>query len=152
MMRPGLLLAVMVSAFALLAPAAGAHAVLAHSSPADGSTLARAPGEVRLSFSEAISPRFRVVRVIDGRGRVVRGVRVRGAGARGLVASVPRLRHGAYEITWEVLAAADGHVTGGALAFGVQTKPLAARDAGGPGAGAPPSEALARWLDVALLA
>src|ERR1700752_3285123 len=121
MPRRGLLAAVLISAFAALAPDASAHAVLARSDPAGGSALARAPHSIRLRFSEAISPRFRVVRLIDGRGRTLRGFRVPPSGSRELVVSVPRLPGGPYQVTWEVLADADGHVTGGALVFGVGT-------------------------------
>jgi copper transport protein len=154
MARRGLFLAVLASTFAFafaLAPDAGAHAVLARSEPADGSTLARPPHEVRLQFSEAISPRFRVVRVIDGGGRAVAGARVRAGGSRELIVSVPRLRRGPYQVTWEVLAENDGHVTGGALVFGLGARPLAARDGGGPGAAPAPLEASLRWLDLVLL-
>src|SRR3954452_8177292 len=131
MARRGPFVGVLAFAFAALAPEAGAHAVLGRSAPADGARLAPAPQQLRLEFSEAISPRFRVVRVIDGRGRAVAGARVRASGARELLVDVPRLARGAYQVTWEVLADDDGHVTGGALAFGVAARPVAA--ARGPG-------------------
>src|SRR6188472_1265788 len=112
MARRGLLLAVLVASFAALAPDAGAHAVLARARPADGSTLTRAPREIRLQFSEAISPRYRIVRVVDGRGRTVRGARVRPDGSHGLRVALPELPRGPYQLSWEVLAEDDGHVTG----------------------------------------
>src|SRR4051812_6371838 len=149
--RHGLILAVLVAAFAALAPDAGAHAVLARSRPVDGSTLARAPHEIRLEFSEAISPRFRVVRVTDGHGRAVAGAHVRADGSRGLTISLPKLRRGAYQVSWEVLAEDDGHVSGGAMVFGVRTIPGGVRDARAPGAAPAPADAWTRWLDLALL-
>jgi copper transport protein len=137
-----------------LAPDAGAHAVLVSSEPTDGAALARAPGVLRLRFSEALSERFRSVRLIDARGRVVAGTSVRrGQDGRELAVAVPRLPRGTYELDWEVLAADDGHVTGGGLAFGVATRPPAgARARGVPGTGGPPLDAALRWLDFALLA
>jgi copper transport protein len=146
--RRGPFLAVLLGTFAALVPDAGAHAQLVRSRPADGSTLARAPGEIELRFNEAISPRFRFVRVIDAKGRVVAGTRLRDAGdSHGLVVRVPRLARGAYEVTWEVLAEDDGHVTGGAFGFGVGARP-AAGVARTPGAAAPPLETLWRWIDL----
>ena len=63
-------------------------------------SLAGAPGQVSLRFSEDISARFRLVSLLDGRGRVVAGTRVRsGADARTLLLDVPRLPRGTYEVT-----------------------------------------------------
>jgi copper transport protein len=150
MPRRGLFLSVLASAFAGLAPSAAAHAVLVRSEPPDGSALARAPREMSLRFNEDISPRFRVVRLVDARGRAVAGVRVRSDGARGLALTVPRLPRGAYQLTWEVLAEDDGHVTGGALVFGVAAR-APARAPGGPGTAPVPLEAALRWVDLTLL-
>jgi copper transport protein len=151
MARRGLLLAVLVASFAALAPDAGAHAVLARARPADGSTLTRAPREIRLQFSEAISPRYRIVRVVDGRGRTVRGARVRPDGSHGLRVALPELPRGPYQLSWEVLAEDDGHVTGGAMAFGVGATPGGARKLRAAGAAPAPAEAWLRWLDLGLL-
>ena len=150
MPRRGLLLSVLASAFAGLAPSASAHAVLVRSEPADGSALARAPREIALRFSEDMSPRFRVVHLVDARGRAVAGVRVRGDGSRGLALTVPRLPRGAYQLTWEVLAEDDGHVTGGALVFGVAAR-APPSPPGAPGAAPAPFEAALRWVDLVLL-
>jgi copper transport protein len=148
-----LTLALAVGAAGVWTPGAGAHARLVHVSPADGAALAAAPRQVQLQFNEAISPRFRVVRLIDGRGHVVVGAVVRpGSDAHRLVLDLPRLRRGAYQVSWEVLAQDDGHVTGGAAVFGVATRPLAASRAGAaPGAAVAPVAASLQWLDVSLL-
>jgi copper transport protein len=142
----------LLGAFAAVAPAAGAHARLVGSDPADGSALARAPGNVRLQFNEGISASFRRVVLLDGQGRAVAGTRVtRGRDAREIVIGVPPLGRGTYQLDWEVLAQQDGHVSGGAMAFGVRARPaLAPRTAAG--AAPPPPEALLRWLDFLLLA
>src|SRR5262245_64761521 len=105
MARRGLLIAVVASALLTLAPDAHAHAVLARSEPADGSTLVKAPREIRLRFSERISPRFRVVRVVDGHGHAVAGARVRADGPRGLSVALPDLGRGASQARWAVVAA-----------------------------------------------
>jgi copper transport protein len=137
-----------------LAPGASAHAVLVRSAPADGTALADAPGGLRLRFNEDVSERFRRVRLIDARGRVVAGTSVRrGADARELAVAIPRLPRGTYQVDWEVLAEDDGHVTGGALVFGVATRPPAGvRPRGTPGTGGAPLDAALRWVDFTLLA
>jgi copper transport protein len=145
-------------AIALLAPAVGAptaaaHADLEKSAPADGVTLGGAPRKIQLRFSEAISPRFRVVHLIDGRGRVVAGTSLRsGSDPSRLVLDIPSLRRGAYEVAWEVVAQGDGHVTGGAIVFGVRARPQAGGRTGpAPGTTVAPLSAWTRWLDLVLL-
>ena len=138
--------------FAYASAGADAHAVLVSSQPADAASLADAPRQVTLRFSEEISTRFRLLSLLDGRGRVVSGTRLRGgADARTLLLEVPRLRRGTYEVTWEVLAQADGHVTGGAIVFGAGV-PAGAAPREAPDAGPPALEAGLRWLDFALYA
>jgi methionine-rich copper-binding protein CopC len=109
----------------LLAYPAAAHAVLVGSEPADGVTLARAPGTVRLYFNEDISPRFSSARLVDRSGRTVAGTRV--ITARGdprlLVLELPVLETGAYGVLWQVLAEYDGHTTSGAVVFSVGGAP-----------------------------
>jgi copper transport protein len=151
------LAAAAVAALALagpLAPRASAHAVLVHSEPADGTALAGAPGGLRLRFNEDISERFRRVQLIDARGRAVAGTSVRrGTDGRELAVAIPRLPRGTYQVDWEVLAEDDGHVTGGALVFGVATRPPAGvRARGAPGTGGAPLDAALRWVDFSLLA
>ena len=152
MTRRLLVLAMVIAAFAWSPAPAGAHAVLTSSEPADAAALDGAPHHVVLRFSEAISSRFQLVRLIDGRGHVVAGARLRaGDGPRALVLDVPRVARGTYEVTWQVLAQDDGHVTGGAIVFGVG---VSAGAAPRPAPEAAPStlEAGLRWLDFALYA
>ena len=143
------------AAATLVAPSgAWAHARLVAAEPADGVAMAHAPGQVRLRFDEDVSPRFRVVRLVDAHGRVVAGTALRaGSSRRELVLTLPPgLRRGAYDVTWEVLAQEDGHVSGGATVFGVGTQPRpGARRAEVPGAAVGPLSAWLRWLDLALL-
>lgn len=142
----------------LLAHPAAAHAVLVGSEPADGVTLAHAPGTVRLRFSEDISARFSSARLVDRNGRTVAGTRV--ITARGdprlLVLELPALETGAYGVLWQVLAEYDGHTTSGAVVFSVGegsgriSLPRAAT-AGGA-AVARPADVARRWIGVSLLA
>jgi len=102
-------------------PAARAHAVLERSSPADGETVAAAPDEVTLEFSEPVDAGLGAVRVYDERGRQVD---TGDAGALpGDPAAVraglpPDLPDGTYVTTWNVVSA-DGHRISGALVFGL---------------------------------
>src|SRR5439155_19576474 len=50
---------------------AGAHALLAESTPADGATVADPPIEVLLTFTEAPDPVLAVVHVLDASGQRV---------------------------------------------------------------------------------
>jgi copper transport protein len=152
MTRRLLVAATLVVAFAWVAPSAGAHAVLVRSQPADTASLDGAPRHVALRFSEAISTRFGLVRLLDGRGHVVAGTRLRpGDGSRALVLDLPRLHRGTYEVTWEVLAQDDGHITGGAIVFGVGV-PAGTAPRRAPDASPSTLEAGLRWLDFALYA
>jgi copper transport protein len=152
MTRRLLIASTIIAAFALTPAAAGAHAVLTSSEPADAVALDGAPRRVVLRFSEAISTRFQLVRLIDGRGHVVPGTRLRaGDGPRSLVLDVPRVARGTYEVTWQVLAQDDGHVTGGAIVFGVGV-PAGAAPRPAPEAAPSTLEAGLRWLDFALYA
>jgi copper transport protein len=141
-----------LSVFAAIAPSAGAHARVVSGDPADGSALPRAPTTVRLRFNEQVSPSFLRAVLLDERGRAVAGIRVSRAGdGRQLVIWVPLLPRGTYQVDWEVLAQADGHVSSGAMAFGVRARPvLGARTRAGDAP--PPAEAVLRWIDFALLA
>jgi copper transport protein len=133
-------------------PAAEAHARLADSTPADGVALGGAPRQLALHFSEPISPRFRVVRLIDGHGRIVAGTVLQAGGdSSRVIVRVPRLPHGTYQLDWQVLAEDDGHITGGAVTFGVGVRPHAARAANAPGTTIAPLSAWMRWADLLLL-
>ena len=52
----------------LSAPAAHAHALLDHASPLVGGTVAAAPHEVTLSFTQSLEPAFSRVEVTDSSG------------------------------------------------------------------------------------
>ena len=104
---------------------AEAHAALSASEPADGATLERAPDEILLSFSEPVDPKISSIRVLDTNGRnVARGsAQTLPADAKKYRIRLSAIGEGVYIVSWRVLSRADGHVTGGTLAFGVGVSP-----------------------------
>jgi putative copper export protein/methionine-rich copper-binding protein CopC len=100
---------------------AGAHALLASSSPADGATVDRPPAEMLLVFTEALDPALSTVRVTDTAGTEVTAGPARPVPGQPAQLRVPlgSLAEGAYTAAWRVTSPADGHTTIGAVAFGV---------------------------------
>jgi len=102
---------------ALATTAAGAHAFLDHASPLVGSTVAAAPHEVTLSFTQSLEPSFSTVEVIGPKGaRVDAGkAQISGNTMRvGLKAAGP----GTYHVHWHALSV-DTHKTQGSFTFHV---------------------------------
>lgn len=116
-----LVAAVFVLAFAA-APAA-AHAQLVSSSPGAGETLAEAPSELRLVFSERLVPQATTVDVLDANGRLV----IAGGGSVDpsdpflLTVALPTLATGGYTVEWRNVSADDGHGAQGFYTFGIGT-------------------------------
>jgi methionine-rich copper-binding protein CopC len=101
----------------LMASSAHAHAHLESASPAAGSTVATAPSEVTLSFSEKLEPAFSRLEV-----RNAQGARVDQAPAtiNGNTISAPLkpVPPGRYTVRWRVLSV-DTHKTEGSFTFQV---------------------------------
>jgi copper resistance protein C len=94
-----------------------AHAFLDHASPLVGSTVAAAPREVTLSFTQRLEPAFSSVQVTDSKGaRVDQGkAQISGSIMRvGLKALSP----GTYKVHWRALSV-DTHTTQGSFSFHV---------------------------------
>lgn len=111
------LIYVLVSIFvvALGMPAARAHAFLNQATPAVGSTVAAAPDELSLSFTQSLEPSFSTVEVTGPNGaRVDQGKpKISGNSMRiGLKPSGP----GAYHVQWHALSV-DTHTTQGSFTF-----------------------------------
>jgi copper transport protein len=122
---------------------AGAHAVLQSSSPAHGSTLDAAPREVVLTFSEPVNPEASSAQVLDSSGRVVSLGSEVGEDTRTLRVKLSALSRGSYTVRWKVQSRLDGHLTAGALIFGVGQAP-AAQPSSQPG---PPWwQVVLRWV------
>jgi len=98
---------------------ANAHAHLAAARPAMGSTVASAPTELGLDFSEAVNPGFSGATVSGpgGLGVSLGKARSGSQGGRTLVLPVDgTLAPGTYRVDWHALAV-DGHKTTGSYGF-----------------------------------
>lgn len=112
------LLAAVVVALALGAPAAGlAHSLLLESSPAAGASVA-APSGVDLRFNNRIEKRLCRLRVIDAAGHATALPVALDGPADRLRAALGPLATGAYRLEWQVLST-DGHVVTGSFDFRV---------------------------------
>ena len=109
-------------AIAIVAPLyadfAAAHAVLVSSNPANGAILSQPPREIRLSFNEAIEARFSSVTLTRSDGKKVQtGGSSSDAQKRSdLVASLPSLQPGKYQVRWQATSA-DSHRIQGSFGF-----------------------------------
>ncbi len=111
----------LVAALFCLASAgeASAHAFLKTATPAVGSTVPTAPGEVAITFTEGVEPRFSTITVQNAAGARMEsgGVHLEG-GATVLAVPVKSLPPGAYTVTWHATAV-DTHKTQGRFGFTV---------------------------------
>jgi copper resistance protein C len=101
------------------AGSAFAHAHLDHASPAVGSTVAQAPKEVVLWFTNQLEPAFSSIDVRDEKGAaVVSGKAALGGDRTQLRVPLKPLRAGTYKVIWRVLSV-DTHRTQGDFTFRV---------------------------------
>jgi copper transport protein len=117
-----------LAALLLLPARAEAHALLVRSDPAAGSSLARVPGAVDLTFSEAPDAAASTVQVLDTSGAAVSRGPARaapGSPFRLTVALAPLL-NGVYTVRWKTVSADDGHASSGSFTFGVGPSAYAA--------------------------
>ncbi len=106
-------------AFAALAPASAlAHASLVSTSPAEGVVLQESPSEVRLEFSEPVSPTL--IKLFRPDSSAVEPPDVRQAG-NAVTVVMPALDRGTHILSWRVTSE-DGHPVGGSLVFSVGEK------------------------------
>jgi len=120
--KRGLLFVIALIASGLAPCAAFAHAHLVKASPAVGSQVSASPKEIRISFSEAIEPRFSGIEVKTSSGSAVE------TGAAGVdpgdkatlvVPLKAALAAGSYKVTWHVVSV-DTHKTQGSFSFEVK--------------------------------
>lgn len=120
----GALLRVLVMVFAglvvVLAPAspASAHAALLGANPAPGSVVGNSPTEIRVTFSEPVTPVSGRVQVLAPDGKRISGT----ATADGAILTVPVRRAdrplGTYLVSYRVISA-DSHPVAGGFTFSV---------------------------------
>ena len=117
--RPVLVAVVAALAMLATASAAGAHARLITTDPANDAVLEQSPDAVLLRFDEPVETAFGAVRVYDARARRVDSGDVeRPSGREVQVALDRRLARGTYTATWRALSG-DGHPISGAFVFHV---------------------------------
>ena len=104
-------------AVTLLPAAALAHAMLDHASPRVGSTVATAPKELTLWFTEKLEPAFSTAEVRNAQGAVQSGkAHVDGSDRTELRVPLKTLSSGTYTVSWRVLSV-DTHRTQGTFSF-----------------------------------
>jgi copper resistance protein C len=99
---------------------AAAHALLEQALPPVGGTVAKAPAEVTIEFSETVEPAFSTIAVTDAAGnRVDTGKPQTASGdAKRLAVGVKPLSAGTYTVTWHATST-DTHRTQGHFSFTV---------------------------------
>jgi copper resistance protein C len=116
-MRHTCLFAVIALSTCFATGEATAHAFLDHAEPRVGNTVATAPREVTLWFTQKLEPAFSSITVTNAAGERVDSGKARVSGTQ---MSVP-LRPGGpgtYRVNWHVLSA-DTHTTEGNFTFQV---------------------------------
>ena len=115
--------AAIITALSLLLVAAAparAHAHLDHAIPAIGSTVAQAPKEVVLSFTETLEPAFSTIEVRDADGAPMQAGKATLDPANRTQLRVPLkpLAPGTFKVIWRVLTV-DTHRMQGDFSFRV---------------------------------
>jgi copper transport protein len=119
---------ILVAVFALgagFASNASAHAYLVKTSPVASGVLNTPPGQVALTFDEAVEPRFAIVSVTDAEGHQQTTEHPRRSPADPDTLAVPLksgLPEGWYLVYWRAISV-DGHPVQGAFTFAVGPNP-----------------------------
>ena len=96
---------------------ASAHAFLDHAEPRVGNTVATAPREVTLWFTQKLEPAFSTITVTNAAGQRVDTGKARVSGSQ-MTVSLRSGGAGTYHVTWRVLSV-DAHTTDGNFSFQV---------------------------------
>jgi methionine-rich copper-binding protein CopC len=98
-----------------------AHSQLVSSIPAAGETLTTSPTAITADFSEAVDPGRSTLelRGPDGAQIALGGVPDGGARTQMVIAGVPALKPGVYEVRWTTVTADDNGVERGTFTFAV---------------------------------
>lgn len=102
--------------------AARAHAFLDHAEPAVGSTLAAAPPQLKIWFTDDLVATGCSLQVTDAAGKQVdkKDPRVDDKEKSLYTVSLPALPPGTYKVTWHALCP-EGHKTQGTFTFTVKS-------------------------------
>ncbi|MDE2869125.1 MAG: CopD family protein [Chloroflexota bacterium] len=137
-----------LTALALVAAPAGAHANLVRSSPSPGTAVDPAPPVVYAEFSEAIDLGYSSLEVLDANGQPVTTgpTEPDPTTPTAMLVPVGELADGTYVVVWRTLSVVDGHVIRGSFAFGVG-EPVAPDVAVAVASiESSPAAAVSRWL------
>jgi copper resistance protein C len=108
----------MISLLLLLATGqASAHAFLDHAEPRVGNTVASAPSEVTLWFTQKLEAAFSTITVTNAAGQRIDTGKTRVSGTQMSISLRPG-GTGTYHVTWRVLSV-DTHTTDGSFTFKV---------------------------------
>src|ERR1700704_5671646 len=94
-----------------------AHALLDRAEPRVGNTVASAPGEVTLWFTQKLEAAFSSITVTNAAGQRIDSGKTRVSGSQMSVSLRPG-GTGTYHVTWRVLSV-DTHTTDGSFEFQV---------------------------------
>jgi methionine-rich copper-binding protein CopC len=121
-MKKGIWLATLLCAGLSFSPAAIAHALLVKAVPAVGGTVSASPADIKITFSEAVEPRFSKIVVTGADGRSVETGAASvdpGNHAMLIVPIKASLQPGTYKVMWHAVSV-DTHTTQGSFSFDVK--------------------------------
>jgi copper resistance protein C len=116
-----LIMPIALLAAGIPADAAFAHAFLDHAVPAVGATVAAAPKQVQLFFTQRLEPAFSgaTVASADGHAIATGAATVDPQNPMEMVLNLPPLAPGHYKISWHVVSV-DTHRTEGNFSFDIR--------------------------------
>jgi hypothetical protein len=114
-MRPSSFVGIIPLLLLLVTGEASAHAMLDHAEPRVGNTVATAPHEVTLWFTQKLEPAFSTITVTNSAGERVDTGKTRVSGNQ-MTVSLRAAGAGTYHVTWHVLSV-DTHRTDGNFTF-----------------------------------
>ncbi|MBI1729044.1 copper resistance protein CopC [Candidatus Acetothermia bacterium] len=144
-------------ALAWLFPAiAWAHAFVTNTDPPQGAVLDAAPSALKITYSEAIEPKFSTFTLYDGQGNKLPDptIEIQPDGVN-VTLHLNLLDKGTYTLAWKAISRVDGHLTKGVYPFSIGVPGVAgsatSSDSPGSGQSINPVEAVVRWLEFLMI-